>query len=175
MDNIEQQKKVREDVYKILKRLFYDVQIPEYVSITTENGQHKIVNYPFNIERISGYYKYFLNISVDVDYKLEDLQQYLYKRINDLLIRENINLSVIYIQGFKYYVGVVNELLNDSYFKGLDLEQILELAKKSIRITSDNQELRHGLENLLEKAELNSDWFYVNKIKEILGYINNDF
>ena len=42
------------------------------------------------------------------------------------------------------------ELLNDPYFKGLSLEQILELAKKSIRLTGDNTKMRTAIEDSYE-------------------------
>ena len=41
-------------------------------------------------------------------------------------------------------------LLEDSYFKGLTIQQIVELAKKSIRLTDDNCNLRHKLEDIAE-------------------------
>lgn len=43
---------------------------------------------------------------------------------------------------------------NDSYFKGLSYQHIADLAKKSIRITSENRHLIHLLEDIYEKCEL---------------------
>ena len=45
---------------------------------------------------------------------------------------------------------VLRTLLEDDYFKGLTLKQILELAKKSIRLTDDNCKMRHKLEDIEE-------------------------
>ena len=82
------------------------------------------------------------------------------------------------INGGAYPLKQIKNLLNDDYFKGLTLEQILELAKKSIRLTDDNCKMRHKLENireiLIEKDLcVNKDCDsccnkYSNKIKEIL-------
>lgn len=55
--------------------------------------------------------------------------------------------SAFRIGGKPYTFGQVFMLLNDSYFKGLTLEQILELAKKSIRLTEENCKLRSALED----------------------------
>lgn len=55
-----------------------------------------------------------------------------------------------------------------NYFNGLTLEQILELAKKSIRLSKDNCDMTHKLEDLLEKAKINGDNYYVNEITAIL-------
>ena len=41
------------------------------------------------------------------------------------------------------------EPFNDSYFNGLDYEQIAGLAKKSIRITTENCKLEHKYEDLV--------------------------
>ena len=41
------------------------------------------------------------------------------------------------------------EPFNDSYFNGLDYEQIAGLAKKSIRITAENCKLEHKYEDLV--------------------------
>ena len=47
-------------------------------------------------------------------------------------------------------IDELNDCLNDSYFAGLDLQQIFELAKKSIRLTDDNCKMRHKLEDIEE-------------------------
>lgn len=54
------------------------------------------------------------------------------------------------VGGKTYTFGQVFMLLNDDYFKGLTLEQIIELAKKSIRLTDDNCKMRHKLEDIEE-------------------------
>lgn len=43
-------------------------------------------------------------------------------------------------------------LLQDEYFKGLNVNQILELARKSIRLTAENRELEKENEKLKEKV-----------------------
>lgn len=45
-------------------------------------------------------------------------------------------------------MGIKNDPLNDSYFEGLTREDIAHLAKKSIRLTTENSELRHKLEEI---------------------------
>lgn len=59
------------------------------------------------------------------------------------------------INGNAYPLEQIKNLLNDLYFKGLTLEQIMELAKKSIRITTYNRQLETALEEI--KAELKDD------------------
>ena len=45
------------------------------------------------------------------------------------------------------------KLLQDNYFKGLNVNQILELAKKSIRLTAENRKLEEGMEDLNTELE----------------------
>ena len=45
------------------------------------------------------------------------------------------------------------KLLQDDYFKGLNVNQILELAKKSIRLTAENRKLEEGMEDLNTELE----------------------
>ena len=45
-------------------------------------------------------------------------------------------------------IDELNDCLNDSYFRGLSLQQIFELAKKSIRLTSDNCKMQHKLDDI---------------------------
>lgn len=45
-------------------------------------------------------------------------------------------------------IDELNDCLNDSYFQGLSLQQIFELAKKSIRLTSDNCKMQHKLDDI---------------------------
>ena len=45
------------------------------------------------------------------------------------------------------------KLLQDDYFKGLNVNQILELAKKSIRLTTENRKLEEGMEDLNTELE----------------------
>ena len=63
------------------------------------------------------------------------------------LISENFFMN---INGSAYPLEQIKNLLNDPYFNGLTLEQILDLAKKSIRLTDDNCKMRHNLEDIEE-------------------------
>ena len=49
------------------------------------------------------------------------------------------------------------KLLQDNYFKGLHINQILELAKKSIRLTTENRELEECMEELKKKLGGNNE------------------
>ena len=42
----------------------------------------------------------------------------------------------------------LKDLVTDPYFLGLDVGQIFELAKKSIRLTSDNCKMQHKLDDI---------------------------
>lgn len=80
-------------------------------------------------------------------------------------------------------VAHIKELLDDSYFFGLQVEQIFELAKKSIRITDDNCSLRHKLEDIAEimlklknfEIECCLEDFIDIYVKKILDIIGEDF
>ena len=54
-------------------------------------------------------------------------------------------------------------LFNDPYFKGLTIEQIIELAKKSIRITTYNRELEKKIEDI-RKIAYNAYEYYYDKL-----------
>ncbi len=54
------------------------------------------------------------------------------------------------IQGTDYLLSAVRNMLNDNYFNGLSFLEILELAKKSIRLTDDNCKMRHKLDDIEE-------------------------
>lgn len=84
------------------------------------------------------------------------------------ILRDRECQPMLGIQGHLYTVKRIVDYLNDDYFKGLTLEQILELAKKSIRLTKDNCDMTHKLEDLLEKAKISGDNYYVNEITAIL-------
>ena len=74
----------------------------------------------------------------------------------------------INVNDVTYAIDFVEELLNDSYFKGLEIEQILELARKSIRLTDDNCKLRHKLEDIGEILSAYSENDYVQKCLKII-------
>ena len=70
------------------------------------------------------------------------------------------------INGSAYPLEQIKNLLNDPYFKGLTLEQILELAKKSIRLTDDNCKMRHKLEDIAECLDNSVLGQHIKKIIE---------
>lgn len=73
------------------------------------------------------------------------------KELLDRLMPTSEKNNRILIGSKKFYdIADVQTLLNDRYFIGLTLEQILELAKKSIRLTDDNCKMRHKLEDIEE-------------------------
>lgn len=75
------------------------------------------------------------------------------------------NYIFVNIQGKSYLLSLVVNMLNDSYFNGLSLVDILELAKKSIKLTDDNCKMQHKLENI---ADLYDDSELSKKIKKII-------
>ena len=81
-----------------------------------------------------------------------------------------INRQEIY--QFKKDINYILEHKNSWIF-----EPIFAVVRRLVLMEQESYccKFKKDLEDLLEKAELNSDWFYVNKIKEILGYFNNDF
>ena len=66
------------------------------------------------------------------------------------------------------------EPFNDEYFKGLDTKQIAELAKKSIRLTTENRKLENKLSDIAGICEQILDGEdYVRRIaKTILDIID---
>lgn len=67
-------------------------------------------------------------------------------------LAEEIKSDFLYvnIRGKAYKLSDVQDMLNDAYFSSLTLEQILDLAKKSIRLTSENCTMLHKLEDIAE-------------------------
>ena len=66
------------------------------------------------------------------------------------ILRDRACQPMLGIQGHLYTVKRILDYLNDDYFNGLTLEQILELAKKSIRLTDDNCKMRYKFEDIEE-------------------------
>ena len=99
--------------------------------------------------------------------KLQAIVKTQYNFINNLLDRlegkdetkASDDIERLYKIGTKKYSWYeIITLLDDKYFEGLNLEQILELAKKSIRITTENRRLEDKLENIKFKIkDLRSD------------------
>ena len=79
-------------------------------------------------------------------------------RLNDVFERiamENYQLREGLIQGkiFEENNKLAREfwkIINDPYFRGLSFDNVLELAKKSIRLTDENCEMRHKIEDVTE-------------------------
>lgn len=61
-------------------------------------------------------------------------------------------------------IDELNDCLNDSYFRGLSLQQIFELAKKSIRLTDDNCKMQHKLEDIAECLDNSTLGRHIKKI-----------
>ena len=57
----------------------------------------------------------------------------------------------------------------DEYFKGLDNVAIAELAKKSIRLTTENRKLENALDEIEEYINTQIDELAVKKIKDIIN------
>lgn len=63
-------------------------------------------------------------------------------------------------KGLRKRFDEIQALFNDEYFKGLDKQTVIELAKKSIRVTTYNRELEHALEEIKKIASkvMTEDW-----------------
>ena len=61
------------------------------------------------------------------------------------------------------------EPFNDGYFEHLDTKIIAELAKKSIRLTTENRKLENALDEIEEYINTHLDELAVNKIKDIIN------
>lgn len=83
----------------------------------------------------------------------EDEIELITKQYNSLLKQYNevLRLAKENADANEYCLQELEKRLapfQDDYFKGLTEEQIAELAKKSIRITKDNCELTHAIEDI---------------------------
>lgn len=93
--------------------------------------------------------------------KLQAIVKTQYNFINNLLDRlegktksNDTETEKTYKIGNKKYSWYeIITLLGDKYFNGLTLEQILELAKKSIRVTTENRRLEDKLEKIKFKIK----------------------
>ena len=73
------------------------------------------------------------------------------------------------IQGTDYLLSAVKNMLNDSYFDGLSFLEILDLAKKSIRLTDDNCKMRHKLDDIKTFASMYSNDPLFKQVLDIIG------
>jgi ACT domain-containing protein len=94
------------------------------------------------------------------------------KELLDRLDGKNLYAQIVFsIKDKSYSVADLLDLLNDTYFNGLTLEQILELAKKSIRLTDDNCKMWHKLEDIKTFVSMyNNDPLF----KRVLDIIEED-
>lgn len=83
------------------------------------------------------------------------MQKRFIKELLDRLEHKEIVVSKpkLFFHDVPLDIDELNDCLNDSYFTGLNLQQIFELAKKSIRLTDDNCKMRHKLEDIKEIIE----------------------
>lgn len=66
-------------------------------------------------------------------------------------LHTELKFKVEYIQELNEVIKQYTERLapfEDEYFKGLDTKQIAELAKKSIRLTTENIKLRYAIDEI---------------------------
>ena len=61
-------------------------------------------------------------------------------------------------------IDELNDCLNDSYFRGLSLQQIFELAKKSIRLTEENCKMQHKLDDIYECLDNSTLGQYIKEV-----------
>lgn len=89
----------------------------------------------------------------------------LYKNVDSCLQKRT--------EKFDCYLKALDEI-EDEYFKGLDTKQIAELAKKSIRLTTENRKLENKLSDIAGICEQILDGEdYVRRIaKTILDIID---
>lgn len=87
VEDIPLQKQVRQDIHDILIKLgACKVQTPNCVAISTENGIHKIINYPFNFTPNRwGQYEYRICLEIKTDYKIEELEKLVKKQVDLIL------------------------------------------------------------------------------------------
>lgn len=93
------------------------------------------------------------------------------KQVRGILIQALEELEMTE-NNFNFTNGV--EPFEDEYFKGLDTKQIAELAKKSIRLTTENRKLENKLSDIAGICEQILDGEdYVRRIaKTILDIID---
>lgn len=112
-------------------------------------------------------------VSYDVWYESKRLIDQLKKENEELKRRIKELLHDCNSCNFHKYKQAL-EPFEDEYFKGLDTKQIAELAKKSIRLTTENRKLENKLSDIAGICEQILDGEdYVRRIaKTILDIIN---
>ena len=91
-------------------------------------------------------------------------------------LHTELKFKVEYIQELNEVIKQYTERLapfEDEYFKGLDTKQIAELAKKSIRLTTENIKLRYAIDEIEEIAAKNRNEFHFNNLIETVQTLND--
>lgn len=110
-----------------------------------------------------------LKSQVDEDYNYYTTEL---KTLRDIISNKEKRNAALFLTSGRYLKTL--EPFEDEYFKGLDTKQIAELAKKSIRLTTENRKLENKLSDIAGICEQILDGEdYVRRIaKTILDIIN---
>jgi uncharacterized protein (DUF1499 family) len=86
VEDIPLQKQVIQDIHDILIKLgACKVQTPNCVAISTENGWHKIINYPFNTTPNHwGQYEHSICLEIPVKYEFDKLEEFIKQQVQSL-------------------------------------------------------------------------------------------
>lgn len=110
-----------------------------------------------------------LKNQVDEDYNYYTTEL---KTLRDIISNKEKRNAALFLTSGRYKQAL--EPFEDEYFKGLDTKQIAELAKKSIRLTTENRKLENKLSDIAGICEQILDGEdYVRRIaKTILDIID---
>lgn len=164
--NISSQQKIKLDVYNILKNIdgVTRVSEPQNVAIYTKNGKHYITNYYFDLNEEN----YSISFNIDIDYKLEDLENLVHLLVRKNL--ENITKKLLSIKlsdlcNLKFYIDFEND--NDAFVEMLDIkylkdeDTILNFILSNAKFSIYNK--KHILQTLIELLEKN--YKFSNNVK----------
>ena len=84
-----------------------------------------------------------LKNQVDEDYNYYTTEL---KTLRDIISNKEKRNAALFLTSGRYLKAL--EPFEDEYFKGLDTKQIAELAKKSIRLTTENRKLENKLSDI---------------------------
>lgn len=84
-----------------------------------------------------------LKNQVDEDYNYYTTEL---KTLRDIISNKEKRNAALFLMSNRYKQAL--EPFEDEYFKGLDTKQIAELAKKSIRLTTENRKLENKLSDI---------------------------
>lgn len=104
-----------------------------------------------------------------IENEIKRLKPYIDELINQMESEETIKIN---------YDNIL-EPFNDDYFKGLDITAIAELAKKSIRLTTENRKLEDALDEIEETIKLAKEgymgiFYGCDKILDIIANLRTD-